>query len=575
MQRILGIIAFVFALSPGLLGASSVEGDWAATLQAGPQKLRLALHITRADSGALTATLDSLDQGAKGLEIDSVALTGDRLDFKMNRLRASYSGTVSEDGQSMAGTWMQGPNSMPLRFERVPAGAPPPLPAGVFDDPALEPLLGVWSGLLVVGANHYRVVVRVTKDAEGYLVMLESPDQGSKLPVTTIDLEAGEVRFAAAGNGGSYEGAMHESGARIRGTWSQAGGNWPLNLERSGKVPEARRPQNPAKPYPYKALEVAFPGGGNRVTLAGTLTVPKAGAPFPAAVLISGSGAQDRDETVMGHKPFLVLADHLTRHGIAVLRYDDRGTARSTGDFATATSADFAADAEAAFNFLNEREEVASGRTGLIGHSEGALIAPMVANRVEAVAWVVLLGCPGMRGDQIILSQSGKALEMAGVPRGGIKEREAVMDRLLTAVRTGQSAESVRALFDQAAPGVLAPPNAPPELRRIAIDNMTSPWMRWFLQHDPLPDISGLRVPALALYGEKDIQVIPELNAPPVRRSLKATGVAGSRVEILESLNHLFQTCETGSVSEYGAIEQTFAPAALTAIQTWISERVS
>ena len=553
------------------LPAASVEGDWSGTLRAGPQTLRLALHLATNGNGKFTGTLDSLDQGAMGLKITSATLEGNQLKFRLSAPAASFSGTVSKDGRSINGTWSQGAFTAPLAFERTKEGAAPPPVAGVFDDPGLERIEGTWQGHIIAGQTKLRIVIRVEKQDGGHLVTLQSPDQGpARFPVSEITVKDDSVQFAVKTIGGSYKGSLNEDSTKMSGTWSQGGNSLPLSLEKTDKLPEARRPQVPHLPYPYRAREIEFPGGQAGVQLAGTLTLPRKGAPFPAAVLITGSGPQDRDETVMRHKPFLVLADYLTRRGIAVLRYDDRGVARSTGNFAAATSEDFAHDADAAVRFLLARDEINHDRIGLIGHSEGALIAPLVANRNSAVAFLVLLACPGMRGDQVILSQTQKTFELAGAPADIIEQRLTAMRKLAAAIAIDRPLKEIRADFDQAAPGVLVPPVATPEALDQAYQNFASPWMRYFLRYDPVPSVARLKVPALAIYGAKDVQVIPELNAPKIRAALQHSGIKGSRVEILPGLNHLLQTCKTGAVTEYAQIEETISPQALNLIATWI-----
>jgi alpha/beta superfamily hydrolase len=261
-------------------------------------------------------------------------------------------------------------------------------------------VVGLWKGTLRPGPVELRLVLKVRDEGGALIAALDSLDQGAKdIRVDTITRKADSVSFAIAAIRGSYSGTISADGTRIEGTWSQGAASLPLVFERTETVETIRRPQEPMPPFPYKAEDVVFKNAAGGVELAGTLTLPASGKPFPAAVLLSGSGPQDRDEALMGHRPFFVLADHLTRLGIAVLRFDDRGVARSTGDFAAATTEDFATDALAGLEFLKRRPEIDPARVGLIGHSEGGLIAPMVAARSKDVAFLVLIAAPSLRGE--------------------------------------------------------------------------------------------------------------------------------------------------------------------------------
>ncbi len=558
------IAILALAMMPALLQGATVIGDWSGTLSAGPQKLRLVLHITKDEAGRLAATLDSLDQGALGLKFEEVAVSDTNVSLGMPRLAATYKGTLSDDGLFLRGTWKQGANETPLSFERHKAEA--------LDVGAYRKLEGAWLGKITTGQQSLRIVIRVERDGDNNKAFLDSPDQGGKdIPVSALTLDGSTVEFKVGVVGGSYTGTLSEDEATITGTWSQGPSNLPLELKRTREAPEARRPQYPRKPYPYKAIEVEFPGGAGDVTLAGTLTIPKGAGPFPAVALITGSGAQDRDETVMGPKPCLVLSDYLTRHGIAVLRYDDRGTAKSTGSMARATSVDFADDAEAAVRFLMKREETAAGSKGLIGHSEGALIAPMVANRGDLVSFVVLLAPPGVPGDLVSVSQTLKLLELRGVPEDQRRAVAGPMRTLFAALAEGKPAGELWEQFNALAPGVLVASGADTATLNLAFQKMTSPWMRYFLAYDPAPAIAELSIPALALWGERDQQVLVDVNLPPVRKAL-AGGHPASKAEVLPGLNHLFQTCETGDVQEYARIEETMSPVAMARIADWVQK---
>lgn len=558
-------------LFPACLAAASMVGDWGGTLQVGDQGLRLVVHVTEGDDGALSATMDSLDQGAMGIKVDTVELNGDQFRFTISQIRGSYEGTLAEDGSAIEGNWSQGPGSMPLRLDRMAKGekleaAKPRL----FEDSSLARLKGKWLGTLTAGAQELRVILRVEQRDGGFFVAIDSPDQGAKgIPVSSIRLDESAITFESQAVAGSFTGDLNEAATEISGTWSQGGADLPLTLTKVDKIPEARRPQHPKKPYPYEEREVAFPGGEDGVTLAGTLTLPRSEPPFPAVLLVSGSGPQDRDETIMRHKPFLVLADHLTRHGIAVLRYDDRGTAKSTGVFATASTLDFANDAAAGLRFLRSREEVSSGAVGLIGHSEGAIVGALVGSQGREADYLVLLACPGVPGDQVMLSQLREHLELQGASPDLIDTREAAMRELYDLVGSDTPPAELRRAVRELAPRALARPNAPPKAVQALVQQVSTPWFRHFVSHDPTDALAKVEVPVLAVFGEKDKQVLAHLNVPPVRRALAGET---KRIEVLESLNHLLQFCETGAVSEYAKIEETMSPRALRLISSWIRE---
>ena len=376
---------------------------------------------------------------------------------------------------------------------------------------------------------------------------------------------------------GTYEGDLGDNGI-ITGTWSQGGGKFPLDLEKTDEPVAVRvRPQEPTEPYPYTEEEVTIETPDPSVRLAGTLTLPPDVELPPAAILISGSGPQNRDETLMGHKPFLVLADHLTRSGIAVLRLDDRGVGQSTGSFATATSEDFADDVFAAVQFLEGRGDVRE--IGLIGHSEGGLIAPMVANRSPAVDFVALMAGPGLTGEEILYLQSRLII----LASGGTEEaatlnrtsQEAIFAILKAEEDDGVAEEKLRAVIKRsltAASSGFSDEELEPQIR-AQLQQLLSPWFRFFLTYDPMPALRKLQVPVLALNGEKDTQVPVAENFSAIREALEEGGHTDFELVEMPGLNHLFQTAETGAPAEYASIEETMSPVALEKLSSWILAR--
>jgi pimeloyl-ACP methyl ester carboxylesterase len=439
-------------------------------------------------------------------------------------------------------------------------------------------LPGAWNGAIDAGGTRLRLSVEIERREDGSLGgTLVSVDQGgARVPVKVLP-RGDTVRIEMVGLPGAIQGRLSANGDTLAGSWEQGGAAVPLTLVRGAKTAAApARPQEPKRPLPYREEEVAFqsvPG----VRLAATLTLPQGRGPFPAAILITGSGPQDRDEALLGHKPFLVLADYLTRRGIAVLRYDERGVGRSTGSFETATSEDFARDTEAALAFLAARPEIARRKIGLVGHSEGALIAPMVAARSNGVAYVVMLAGPGLPGDSLLRLQGAALMRASGAGEELIRQSDATQARILGAVRAGgDSAAVVRRVREallagmtpaqRASAGTLDP--LPPNVQGVL-----TPWFRYFLAYDPQPALRRLKVPTLALNGSLDLQVPAKPNLAAIDAALRAGGNRDFRTVELPGLNHLFQTARTGLLTEYGQIGETFAPAALEAVASWIVQR--
>ena len=409
---------------------------------------------------------------------------------------------------------------------------------------------------------------------------LLSPDQSpDPVPLTAGSADGATLMWSCEAIGASFTGAAApDAPAVYEGLFTQGLLPLPLTMRRVTKaeadaVRTPPRPQTPVPPLPYRTENVTFPGGADGATLAGTLTRPDPGefgpGPYAAAVLVSGSGPQDRDETLFGHKPFAVLADALTRAGVAVLRYDDRGTAESTGDFAAATTADFAADALAAVRFLAGREDVRT--VGVIGHSEGGLIAPLLASEYpDEIGFVVLLAGPAVPGRAVLESQ-GDAVVAAGGGDAAVRAFNlAGQAALFAAADSGDPPAALAA----ALPGLLA---ALPEADRDAagralegqLPQVTAPWMRAFLALDPAPALRKTRCPALACFGGRDVQVTVDANLLPMTAALADNPAAA--VVVFPGLNHLFQPATTGLPAEYGRAETTLDPAALELIVNWVA----
>jgi uncharacterized protein len=339
-----------------------------------------------------------------------------------------------------------------------------------------------------------------------------------------------------------------------------------------------KKPQEPNRPYPYLDEEVIYENKAAKVTLAGTFTRPKEGSPFAAVLLITGSGKQDRDETMMGHKPFLVLADYLTRKGIAVLRVDDRGAGKSSGDFAASTSADFATDVEAGIAYLKSRPDVDPKRIGLIGHSEGGLIAPMVAARNADVAYIVLLGGQGLTGEEVMVLQGQKLMKIQGATETQLATQKRVQEKLFAIVKAEADPAEREKKLRQTLEAEIEPLKGKDQPMSDAVKQgiaaqlrmLKGPWLRFFLTYDPRVALRKVRCPVLAMVGDKDAQVLPKENLREIEMALKAGGNSDFTIKELPGMNHLFQVCKTGDVMEYATIEETISPLALELIGSWI-----
>ena len=440
-----------------------------------------------------------------------------------------------------------------------------------------QDVTGEWNGVLNVFGTNLRIVFHINKTDDGYFSTMDSPDQGATgIPVATTTFDGLKLSLAVANI--VYEGEFKTDS--IAGTFKQGGLNIPLTLKRTpAEIKPLVRPQEPIPPYPYISEEVTFDNEAAGVTLAGTLTMPATGKNFTAVILITGSGAQDRNEEIMGHKPFLVIADYLTRRGIAVLRYDDRGFAQSTGDFASATTADFATDVECAIRYLKTRKEINRRKIGLMGHSEGGIIAPMVAARSKDVAFIVMLAGTGIRGAELMLKQAELVHRTSGMSEDMIEKTIAVNAKVFDIILNSQETVSSQAITDfltELKPEIaeITPPGMTVnDYIRLFTSQVSGVWMQFLLRYDPSPALEKVKCPVLAVNGDKDVQVPAKENLTAISAALKKGG--NKKVTIIEypGLNHLFQECDTGSPVEYAIIEQTFAPYVLKDLAEWIIKR--
>ena len=548
---------------------TSLDGTYSGTLQAGDAQLHLVLHLLHSSHGDLHATLDSLDQGVFSIEASSITLHSGTLRFEIASVGAEFEGKLSPDHKLIDGNWSQGSASLPLSFHREP---PAHKPAD-----ALFPVEGLWQGALEARGMRLRYQLHVSHDSEGELIAaLDSLDQSvSGLPAINVSQKESSFQFEIPAMAGKYEGTLNAAKNVLTGTWSQGGDSAQIEFKRSDQSLELRRPQNPVKPYPYREEDVSFSNDSAKVSLAGTLTLPKGTGPFPAAVLIAGSGPHDRNESLENHKPFLVLSDYLTRQGLVVLRYDKRGIGKSTGSADSATTLDLASDAASAVAYLKTRKEIDPTRIGLIGHSEGAMIAPYLASHSKEVAWVVLLAAPATKGQDTLLAQSELIARASGLTEPEIAASLAFDRNAYDMVRGEKDpallTEKLKAFVKTSGlDGVMPPAVLEPQLRML-----TSPWFSFFLDYDPLPSLQNTKCPVLALYGQKDLQVPAKRNLLLLQKALSDADNTQSDIRQLADLNHLFQHAYSGSPAEYGAIEETFSPQALQIIGDWLQPRIA
>lgn len=460
-------------------------------------------------------------------------------------------------------------------------------------------LEGTWQGKLEVSGVSLTVVYHLERSSDapgGWVARMDSPDQGATgIPVSAVHIEDTAVQLEVAAVAGVFEGNFDADADTIDGTWTQSGQTFPLLLKRatSAQAYTPARPQEPAPPYPYNIEEVEFAGGtptaGTEVAvkLAGTLTLPKTQGPHPVLVLLTGSGPQDRDETILHHKPFWILADFLSRNGVAVLRFDDRGVAQSTGVFQGATIADFTSDAVAAVDFLSTRQDINPEAIGLLGHSEGANVAPLAALASDKVKFTVLLAPTAVPGTELLARQNALVFETMGMsPEGASAYEKRMLAALNKIVKvpldqplSDALKKELRADF-KAAAAKMSPddrkhygPTDPAAFEKVLdalLGQLNTAWMRSFLHMKPAETFTKLQLPTLALYGSKDLQVPPAQNAAPLREQLAHNKQA--TITLLDGLNHLFQPSETGHPGEYGTIETTLDPTALDAILSWLTE---
>jgi len=442
----------------------------------------------------------------------------------------------------------------------------------------VKSIVGDYQGQLDVKVTKLRLVFHITKEKGVYKASVDSIDQGVKgIPVSEVSFDGKNLKLTLPSIRVVYSGVFKDE-KTVEGKWTQGGQSFPLTIIKTLKPAKLVRFQNPKKPYPYVSEDVFFTNKLAKIKLAGTFTFPKKQRRYPAVILISGSGAQNRNEELLGHKPFLVLSDFLTRNNIAVLRFDDRGVAESEGIFKNADSFDFANDVEAAIEFLKTRKEVDCSKIGLIGHSEGGIIAPIVASRNNAVSFVVMLAGPSVSGDKILIAQNKLLFKSIGMDEEHInkyaKQMRIELDSLITNedVEKGKKelVEKSSLFFDENFKNYGGKFGMVKENIKKRAEIYSTKWFRTFISIEPYNYLIKTKVPVLALYGEKDTQVPPSINTDKAKAVLKKSGNKKSKMIVVSNCNHLFQTCKTGNIAEYAKIDETISPKVLDIILKWI-----
>ena len=567
------VLLCVLIPAPGVADENSTGDLWYGTMDVGMRLFRFRVEPVPEATDSSSQQLVSLDEGGQIFRLDDFRLDDAELRFGLKLTKATYSGRITDGGKTSTGSWKQSGQEFDLILHRV-AVAPADRPDEIWT--------GTMNALFQKLAMRFRVYHAEDGTENFYFDSVSQKSGGFKAMRTT---KGDQWTINVASIGGAFEGVLNAEKTEVTGKWTQGGATLDLVLTRDESlsvepVKAPVRPQTPMAPFPYLVEGVLIGNESDGVQLAGTLTVPRTNHPCPAVVLISGSGPQDRDETLLDHKPFWVIADHLSRHGIAVLRFDDRGTGASTGDFSAATSENFANDVEAAFEYLTRDTRIAKNSVGLLGHSEGGMIAPMVAARRNDVAFAILLAGTGVNGKEILLSQGQLILQAEGVTDENLLNTQrvtqlALIDTVLEAAADATQDELTAAAIKrltESLPKESLPEDNLTETVSAGIQRMHSPWFRFFLTYEPATILQRVKCPVLALNGEKDVQVDPRLNLPAIHAALEKGGNTNFRTVEFPAMNHLFQSCTTGGLSEYQMIEETISLTVLETITDWITE---
>jgi uncharacterized protein len=457
---------------------------------------------------------------------------------------------------------------------------------------AQEKFIGTWSGTLNVGPG-LRMIIHVKKDAKGALqATMDSPDQKAKdIPFTSVRVNGDSLITYMTKLQGGYSGSLIDD-THISGIWEQRGRSIAINLvkgELETKINNApNRPQTPVPPYPYKSIDTVYFNKDKSQQFGATLTMPNGAGPFPTILLITGSGLQNRDEEIMGHKPFAVLADFFTKKGYAVLRVDDRSIGKSTGDVKNATSADFANDASCSVDFLLTIKEVDKKKIGLLGHSEGGMIAPMVANKRKDIAFIVMMAGVGEKVATLMTEQNEMVMLSYGIDTPSVKAYAPLYNKIITLIASSKETDDLTpaiskivdnwiikhdtAMVNKFVGSVSGGDNKKFAEQFASLNKQK--WSHFFFSYDPTNDLRKLHCKVLAIDGSRDIQVKASTNLAAIKANLAKSKSPAYEVKELEGLNHLFQTCIKCTTAEYKDLEETISPVALNTIGDWLAKNI-
>jgi len=439
---------------------------------------------------------------------------------------------------------------------------------------------GDWYGDIEIMGMKLGFVLHISKDGDIYKSILDIPEQNAMgIPMTSTTYVENVLKIISTQLKGNFEGSLADES--VKGIFSQNGGAYPFSVSKEKREAKQRlRPQEPKPKFNYKIEEVTFENKADNVKLAGTLTLPKGKGPFQAVVLVSGSGPQDRNEEILGHKSFWVLSDYLTNNGIAVLRYDDRGVGESTGDFSTGTTADFARDAKSAVDYLMGLKRINKTKVGIIGHSEGGTIAPIVAGDPRnKVGFIVMLAGTAILGSEVLVKQQELISIINGEDEEEVVSNSQMSIALFQFLQENLESESLKIDMEKFIGDYMVENNtklpkgvSSEQMSKVLIEAYATPWMKYFLFYDPQYAFLNTKCPVLALNGSNDLQVTPKENLSLFKQLAERSGNENVTTIELPGLNHLFQHCETGSPSEYGDIEETMSPEVLEIMRNWIKE---
>lgn len=435
-----------------------------------------------------------------------------------------------------------------------------------------QQFVGNWVGNILIQGIKMPLVFRIQEKNGQLSATMDSPKQKvTGIPVQKVIASGNTLTLELSNLNINY--VAHFVNDSLVGNFSQNGANFPLKMSRlEGEYSEAvKRPQEPtSKKFNYHIQEVIVENTAEKVKLAGTLTIPKGKGPFPAVALISGSGPQNRDSEILGHKPFWIMADYLSSNGIAVLRCDDRGVGKSTGNFSTATSANFASDAQAILQFLRKQPKINASKTGILGHSEGGIIAPIAVTDDPSNGFLILLAAPGIPIDSLMLLQNQMILKSSGESAEKINLNTDFNRKCYQLLKSNIDEYELDHQMELLIKNNYPDSSLKPEQIRPLVQQFTSPWFRFFVNYDPTTYLKMIQTPVLAIQGDKDLQVSPIENIEGIKSILSSAGNKHVEIHLVPNKNHLFQTTTTGKIEEYGELEETFSPEVLEIIKNWI-----